>query len=103
MGGLELLVPRWKQLPAGGLAWLQHLRQWGMALGQDAQLYLPDHCSCWDCCSWLQEQQQDCLFRGTAAAAAGAAKPLREEPGDAPLAGRLPAGLDWELLVDPRA
>jgi len=31
-GGLELLVPRWKQLPAGGLAWLQHLCQWGMAL-----------------------------------------------------------------------
>ena len=31
-GGLELLVPRWKQLPAGGLAWLQHLRQWGTAL-----------------------------------------------------------------------
>ena len=31
-GGLELLLPRWKQLSSGSLAWLQHLSQWGLAL-----------------------------------------------------------------------
>ena len=40
-GGLELLVPRWELLPAGGLAWLQHLRQWGMALQSKTSAAVP--------------------------------------------------------------
>ena len=40
-GGLELLLPRWKLLPAGGLAWLHHLRQWGTALQSKTSAPVP--------------------------------------------------------------
>ena len=40
-GGLGLLIPQWNQLPAGGLAWLQHLRQWGMALQNKTSALVP--------------------------------------------------------------